>query len=109
MKYPPVGTVDEVTAQLQNLYTTGDKEQAVLELPIFVGEYKVLKRPADLKGRQTGTNQLRMYLTASAKLLEAVGITGVPVYGVQTEGPIAAISAAVVKKGCVFLYECDTY
>ena len=87
-------TVDEVASQLEYLHTTDNDEQAALELPIFVGEYK---RSTDLKDRQTVTNQIRMYLTASAKYLEAVGVTGVPVYGVQVEGPIATISAAVSK------------
>ena len=48
-------------------------------------------------GREMGTSQTRMYLTASVKYLEAIGITGVPVYGVQTEGPFAVSSAAVIK------------
>ena len=39
----------------------------------------------------------RMYLTAAVKYLEAIGITDIPVYGVQTDGPIAVFSAAVIK------------
>ena len=103
-------TVDELSRQLRNLPTPSSeekaaqektaKEKAILELPILVGEYKRVK---DEKDRGTGTNQLRMYLTSSVKFLEAIGITRVPVYGVQTEGPIAAISAAVMKNGVCIL------
>ena len=81
----PVINVKELGAQLQKV---------ALEIPVFVGEYK---RSTDMKGRKTGINQMRMYLTASVKYLEAVGISGVPVYGVLMEGPIAAIHAAVMK------------
>ena len=53
-----------------------------MAIPILVGEYM---RSTDETGRETGTNQLGMYLTAAVKYLEAIGITGVPVYGVQTD------------------------
>ena len=104
-KFIPVDKADELISRLRDLPTRSSKERAVqeqvvLDLPILVGEYK---RPADDKGRGIGTNQLRMNLTSSVKFLEAVGITGVPVYGVQMEGPIAAISAAVMKNGVCIL------
>ena len=109
-KAAPADKVDELTRQMQNLPTPSSEEKAaqdnnaqekaILELPILVGEYKRVK---DDKDRGTGTNQLRMNLTSSIKFLEAIGITGVPVYGVQTEGPIAAVSAAVMKNGVCIL------
>ena len=96
MESASTNAVDEAAEQLQDIHTTDNKEQAVLELPILVGEYK---KPPDVRGLQISTNQIRMHLTASAKFLEAVGISGIPVYGIQIDGPIASISASVVKKG----------
>ena len=90
----PVSKSRELMDEMRVLDLEGTEDQAVLELPVFVGEYK---RLTDIDGHQAGTNQMRMYLTASVKYLEAVGITGIPVYGVQTEGSIAAISAAMMK------------
>ena len=89
--------VDKITAQMQKAGIsdeTNDKESIALAIPILVGEHK---RLTDGTSRETGTNQLRMYLTSAVKYLEAIGITGVPVYGVQTDGPIAVFSAAVIK------------
>ena len=63
-----------------------------LELPILTVEYK--KASDNL---MKGTNQLRMYLAASVKFLQAIGITNVPVYGVQTDGPIVVLPAAVLR------------
>jgi hypothetical protein len=37
-----------------------------------------------------------MYLTASVKFLQAVGITNIPVYGVQTDGPVVGLLPAVL-------------
>ena len=63
-----------------------------LELPILTVEYR---KASD--SLMKGTNQLRMYLTASVKFLQAVGITNIPVYGVQTDGPIVVLPAAVLR------------
>ncbi|KAF8139647.1 hypothetical protein EV363DRAFT_1579207 [Boletus edulis] len=53
-----------------------------------------------------GTNQLRMYLTASVKFLQAVGIRNVPVYGVQTDGSVVVLPAAVLRDdNFVYLFE----
>ena len=96
-KVQPPDPVVTLTAQLHKSGIADDtdkKKSTALGLPILVGEYK---RSTDGTARETGTNQLRMYLTASVKYLEAIGITDVPVYGVQTEGPIAVFSAAVIK------------
>ncbi|KAF8139652.1 hypothetical protein EV363DRAFT_1426160 [Boletus edulis] len=72
-----------------------------LDLPILAAEYK--KASDDLA---KGTNQLRMYLTASVKFLHAVGITNFPVYGVQTDGPIVVLPAAVLRDdNFVYLFE----
>lgn len=38
-----------------------------------------------------------MYLTASVKFLQAIGITDFAVYGVQTDGPITVIPAAILR------------
>ncbi|KAN0101122.1 hypothetical protein V8E55_001106 [Tylopilus felleus] len=62
-----------------------------LELPILTAEYK--KASDNL---MKGTNQLRMYLTASVKFLQAIGITNIAVYGVQTDGPIVVLPAAIL-------------
>ena len=104
-KFIPVDMVDELSIQLRDLPTRSSEEravqeQAVLDLPILVGEYK---KPTDDKDRGTGTNQSRMNLTSSVKFLEVIGITGVPVYGIQMEGPIATISVAVMKDGVCIL------
>ena len=63
-----------------------------LELPILAVEYK---KASDNVIK--GTNQLRMYLTASVKFLKAVGIKNFAVYGVQTDGSIAVVPAAVLR------------
>ena len=89
--------VDKITGQMQKAGISdgaNDKESTAMGIPILVGEYK---KSTDERGRETGTNQLRMYLTAAVKYLEAIGITGIPVYGVQTDGPMAVFSAAVIK------------
>ena len=77
-KSTPVDMVDGPTSRLRELPSRSGEEravqeQAVLDLPVLVGEYK---RPTDDKDRGTGTNQLRMNLTSSVNFLEAVGITG---------------------------------
>ena len=96
--------MNQLTQQLQNTHVADDsrsKASTVLGLPILVGEYKRgtngMTDEAREAARETGTNQLRMYLTAAVKYMEAIGITGIPVYGVQTDGPIAVFSAAVIK------------
>jgi hypothetical protein len=63
-----------------------------LELPILTVEYRMASDSL-LKC----TNQLRMYLTASVKFLQAVGITNIPVYGVQTNSPVVVLQAAVLR------------
>ena len=63
-----------------------------LELPILVVEYK---KASD--NMMKATNQVRMYLTASVKFLQAVGIANTPVYGVQTDEPIVVLPAAVPR------------
>ena len=97
-------SVSQLSEQLQNTHVadnTRSKASTALALPILVGEYKRgtngMTEQAREAARETGTNQLRMYLIAAVKYLEAIGITGIPVYGVQTDGPIAVFSAAVIK------------
>lgn len=83
-------SLDILTCQAQRLRIGPDATR--LELPILTVEYK--KTSDHL---MKGTNQVRMYLTASVKFLQAVGITNVPVYGVQTDGPIVVVPAAVLR------------
>ncbi|KAI6155790.1 hypothetical protein BKA82DRAFT_291677 [Pisolithus tinctorius] len=65
---------------------------ALLDLPIVAVEHK--KKSGDLAKRM---NQLRMYLAASVKFLQAIGITNFPVYGVEADGPIVSLPAAVLR------------
>jgi hypothetical protein len=83
-------SLDILTCKAQRLRIGPDATR--LELPILTVEYK---RASDHLIK--GTNQVRMYLTASVKFLQAVGIMNVPVYGVQTDGPIVVIPAAVLR------------
>ena len=83
-------SMDALASEAQRLRLGSDA--TCLELPILTVEYK--KASDNL---MKGTNQLRMYLTASVKFLQAVGITNVPVYGVQTDGPIVVLPAAVLR------------
>lgn len=57
-------------------------------------EYKKRPGKSDLA---KATNQLRMYLTASVKFLQTIGITNFAVYGVKTDGPVVALPAAVIQ------------
>ncbi|KAF8439347.1 hypothetical protein L210DRAFT_3646112 [Boletus edulis BED1] len=92
-------SVDALTHKTQRLQLGPDA--TYLELPILAVEYK--KVSDDLV---KGTNQLRMYLTASVKFLQAVGITNVPVYGVQTDGSVVVLPAAVLRDdNFVYLFE----
>ena len=83
-------SMDALASKAQRLRLRLDATH--LELPILTAEYK--------KGSDSlmqGTNQVRMYLTASVKFLQAVGITNVPVYGIRTDGPIVVLPAAVLR------------
>ncbi|KAF8139653.1 hypothetical protein EV363DRAFT_1444121 [Boletus edulis] len=92
-------SVDALTHKTQRLQLGPDA--TYLELPILAVEYK--KVSDDLV---KGTNQLRMYLTASVKFLQAVGIRNVPVYGVQTDGSVVVLPAAVLRDdNFVYLFE----
>ncbi|KAF8439348.1 hypothetical protein L210DRAFT_3630922 [Boletus edulis BED1] len=92
-------SVEALTHKTQRLQLGPDA--TYLELPILAVEYK--KVSDDLV---KGTNQLRMYLTASVKFLQAVGITNVPVYGVQTDGSVVVLPAAVLRDdNFVYLFE----
>lgn len=83
-------SMDKLTHTVQKLQIGSDATR--LELPILTVEYK---KASD--NVMKGTNQLRIYLTASVKFLQAIGITNVPVYGVQTDGPIVVLPAAVLR------------
>ena len=85
---------DKLGFKVQDLRLGPDT--AYLELPILIVEYK-----KDSDNLMKGTNKLRMYLTASVKFLQAVGITNIPVYGVQTDGPIVVLPAAVIRDDSV--------
>lgn len=66
-----------------------------LDLPLLVAEYK---KQAGESHATKATNQIRMYLTASVKFLQAVGITGFIVYGMVTDGPRVIFPAAVMTE-----------
>ena len=83
-------SMDALASKAQRLRLGPDA--TCLELPILTVEYK--KASGSL---MQGTNQVRMCLTASVKFLQAAGITNVPVYGVQTDGPIVVLPAAVLR------------
>ncbi|KAF8123307.1 hypothetical protein EV363DRAFT_1180446 [Boletus edulis] len=92
-------SVDMLTHKTQQLQL--GPVATYLELPILAVEYR--KVSDDLV---KGTNQLRMYLTASVKFLQAVGITNAPVYGVQTDGSVVVLPAAVLRDdNFVYLFE----
>ncbi|KAF8425834.1 hypothetical protein L210DRAFT_871349 [Boletus edulis BED1] len=48
-----------------------------------------------------------MYLTASVKFLQAIGVTDFAVYGVQTDGPVVVLPAAILRgeDNSVWLFE----
>ena len=91
---------EENATQMGPMRTLADSVQRMqigsgttrLELPILTVEYR---KASDSLIK--GTNKLRMYLTASVKFLQAVGITNIPVYGVQTDGPIVVLPAVVLR------------
>ncbi|KAH7885681.1 hypothetical protein F5I97DRAFT_1874317 [Phlebopus sp. FC_14] len=61
-----------------------------LDLPLFVVEYKKMQTDFTV----TGANQLRIYSTAAASFLAAVGITEFPVFGLLTDGCKGVITCA---------------
>ncbi|KAH0838790.1 hypothetical protein J3R83DRAFT_7166 [Lanmaoa asiatica] len=92
-------TTDALVSKAQGLRL--DPDATLLELPILAVEYK---RASD--NIMKGTNQVRMYLTTCVKFLQALGITNVPVYGVQTDGPIVVMPAAIIRDdNFVYLFE----
>jgi len=84
------GSIDALASEVRGLRLGPDVTR--LELPILTVEYK---KASD--SLMKGTNQVRMYLTASVKFLQAVGISNIPVYGVQTDGPIVVLPAAIIR------------
>ncbi|KAI5986082.1 hypothetical protein F5J12DRAFT_578617 [Pisolithus orientalis] len=82
--------VDTITSQLQHLKI--EEQDSLLDLPLVAVEYK--KKSGNMA---QATNQLRMYLTASVKFLEAVRITDFPVYGVEADGSVVSLPVAVLR------------
>ncbi|KAF8546704.1 hypothetical protein OG21DRAFT_1472941 [Imleria badia] len=98
-KMTSMESMDILTRKTQRLQIEPDATR--LELPILTVEYKKASN-----SMMKGTNQVRMYLTASVKFLQAVGITNIPVYGVQTDGPVVVLPAAVLQDdNFVYLFE----
>ena len=102
---------DASDALVTNTLVTGMKGMRIdshfnyLELPLLVAEYK-----RNGQNAVVGTNQLRMYLTAAVKFLAALGIYDFFVFGVQSDGPVVALPAAVMrKKDMVRLYPYPKY
>lgn len=83
-------STNALTSDVQKLQIGSNNVR--LELPVLAVEYK---RASD--SAMKGTNQLRMYLTASVKFLQAIGIKNVPVYGAQTSGPLVVLPVAILK------------
>ncbi|KAF8631840.1 hypothetical protein AX17_004981 [Amanita inopinata Kibby_2008] len=92
---------DKLDTELQDMKIGDDQDFEFLELPIVIVEHK---RQSERPGK--ATNQMRMYLISAVKFLETLGISGVPIYGIQTDGRYAFFPAAVIKNdGFVHLFE----
>ncbi|KAF8628758.1 hypothetical protein AX17_005919 [Amanita inopinata Kibby_2008] len=90
--------VDTLDAKLQDMKIV---DFAPLELPIVVVEHK-----RQSEQPEKATNQMRMYLISAAKFLAGLGITGIPVFGIQTDGRYAFLPAVVLKDdGIIHLFE----
>lgn len=98
---PPNSTAKAVltdSVKAMHINASPEPGDLPLDLPLIVVEYK---KPGDASLLIKGTNQIRMYFTACLKFLQAVGITGFTVYGVLTDGPRAALLAAVMDENGV--------
>ncbi|KAF8634984.1 hypothetical protein AX17_004051 [Amanita inopinata Kibby_2008] len=93
--------VDTLVAKTQDMKIANKSDFASLELPVIVVEHK---RQSEQPGK--ATNQIRMYLTSTVKFLASLGITGIPVFGIQTDGRHAFLPAAVQRDdGIIHLFE----
>lgn len=81
------------TSESTSVSSPQNSNAVTLDLPLLVVEHK---KEGDESQTIKATNQMRMYLTASVKFLQAVGITGFVVYGMVTAGSRVSFPAAVL-------------
>ena len=87
--------------------TPTEPDEHSLDLPVLVVKHK---KQGDDKALAKGANQMRLYLTACVKFLDAVGIKNFVVYGMLTDGPHVTFPAAVMNEAgvCVSFFD-STY
>ncbi|KAI6008102.1 hypothetical protein F5J12DRAFT_936555 [Pisolithus orientalis] len=92
--------MDTITSQLKLSKIKG--KGLLLDLPLITVEYK--KTSGSLV---QAMNQLRMYLTALVKFLQAMGVMDFPVYGVEANGSVVSLPVAVLQsdENIVHLFE----
>lgn len=74
---------EELTERLADMKITPETR---LELPFLLLEYKRADGDMDVC-----SNQNRLYSTAAARFLHALGISEIPLFGVTSDGPVVAI------------------
>ncbi|KAF8628281.1 hypothetical protein AX17_006015, partial [Amanita inopinata Kibby_2008] len=92
--------VDALDTELQDMKIGNKSDSASLELPVIIVEHKKQSEEPE-----KATN-IRMYLISAVKFLETLGISGVPIFGIQTDSRYAFFPAAVIKDdGIIHLFE----
>ncbi len=77
--------IDKAAKKFKHLSLGTDDTGTSFDLPLLVVVHKQEQTVAQ------GTNQLRMYLTASVAFLGALGITKFPVFGLITKGKFGVV------------------
>ncbi|GBE77153.1 hypothetical protein SCP_0100250 [Sparassis crispa] len=101
--------LDENLEAMSKVLTAGQtknaqiKNPAVLELPMFMMEYK--KQDTDI-GK--GENQHRLACASAATFLDVLGLTKKPVFSGLTDGPRVALAAAWSNDGFIEIFERQT-
>ncbi|KAL6303928.1 hypothetical protein BKA93DRAFT_879851 [Sparassis latifolia] len=100
----------EAMSERLEVLTAGQRKNAkvknpvsVLELPVFMMEYK--KQDTDI-GK--GENQHRLACTSAATFLDVLGLTKKPVFSGLTNGPRVALAAAWSNDGFIEIFERQT-
>ncbi|GBE77183.1 hypothetical protein SCP_0100550 [Sparassis crispa] len=100
----------EVMSKRLEVLTAGQRKNAkvknpvsVLELPVFMMEYK--KQDTDI-GK--GENQHRLACASAATFLDVLGLTKKPVFSGLTNGPRVALAAAWSSDGFIEIFERQT-
>ena len=101
-------SIDELAKEIQDVTISMPETQKpnhdehLLDLPVLVVGYK---KQGDKTLLVKGTTQMRLYLTACVKFLDAVGIRDFIVYGMLTDGPHVTFPAAIMdERGVRFEY-----